>query len=132
MAHTLLVAPERRLAVIWLDGSVATDDIVAGLSALVARPAWEPAFDLVWDGRGIEMLLVDEAGLDAISTLTDAIRERLGTGRSAVVVRRDIDRAIAKLIRFRGRERKREFRVFDALDEALAWIGQPDLPARPA
>ncbi len=113
----------RKLALIIVEGVVVGADLVEVVSSLVADPVWQSGYSELWDGRCIQSLTVDLPSLDRITRTVKKIRRKLGPGRAALVVHREVDFLIARLLAYTLRSRIREIRVFLTMEEAREWLG---------
>lgn len=124
MAYSVRIDAPARRGLVALSGTVRGDDLVGAITGLYGHEDWEPAFDTLWDATGITELILDPVDLQRVMEAAGPYVQRLGTGRSALVVARDVDVAIAKLIlhRQKGDASQRDRRLFERLEEAIAWL----------
>lgn len=110
------------VAIVRLTGSITGTDLVRAAQAIVTHPNFEAGRPRIWDARGIAQVLLDiEQARRLRSVLEEHIRKPgHGTGRTAIVVDRDIDRDVAEFIRWYLRGRHIE--IFERMDEAQDWV----------
>ena len=122
MANQHVILPDLRLAVVTFSGAVRGAELSAATRAVYADPAWRPGFQKLVDARAVQRM---DVGLQDLRDLAEAGDEALaGPGALAVVQQDWLVRAIADL-GARALPFARPFRVFDALDPALEWLGFP-------
>lgn len=110
------------MAVVRLGGRITGHDIVEFAQAVADQPGFDPDWPRIWDARGVTQVLLDINEAREIRAIS---KERLQgtnpkTGRTAIVVERDIDRDVADF--FRWYLKGRSIRVFDSVDKACAWV----------
>ena len=126
MSFTYQIHREQRLAVAVSPAKLTSAEISAGMRQVFGDPAWQPGFDIIWDGRQIEQLLLTPEDIPEIMAVVEELSSRSGTGRSAVVVLRFMDYANARLFSARNRSpRGRNVRLFNTMAEAVTWLGVP-------
>ena len=127
MPYVTTVDPERRVGLVRAFGSVSGEDLAAADEALYHDSAWQPGFDEIWLCDGITEFSVLPHELKAVVRMeTDA---RVGTGRVALVMTRDVVRMIGELYQQMMAGLNREVNVVFSLDEAARWLGMPAPPA---
>lgn len=102
------------------------------MQALYEAPGWTSGFDALWDARGVTELLMGEDDVHAIVAQTRELTDRMGPGRGAFVLARDLDWMMARLLIHRARVPGRERRTFTTIEEALAWLDAPPVPLTPS
>lgn len=123
MPAVCTVLPPRRLGVVVLHGALDGPQFVAAMEALYEDPAWEPGFSALWDARRVRKLALDPEDVQALGRRIEALAERMGGGRAAFVVPDEFHRMIAVLIVRKAPRADRDRRMFEHLDDALAWLG---------
>ena len=124
MQYRFRIDAAHRLALAEISGPVDGPMCLAAIVALHADPAWDPAYDVIWDGRGITELVL---GTEDVKRNVEA-KSVDSYGRDLIVVSRDIDYLAARLEAHLARTRGKEMRVFRSLDDALAVLGMDELP----
>ncbi|NBC00246.1 MAG: hypothetical protein GVY15_05225 [Bacteroidetes bacterium] len=126
MAYRYRIDPTKERGVLTLHGAVTAAHIDAALCALTADATWQPGFDTLWDCRRIKKLVVEWDGARQVMQRLDALTERRGPGRAAVVAHRAVDESVAQLFRATSSTPQREIRLFRSMKQALAWLESPD------
>ena len=116
------VDPAQRLGTAVLDGRIDVEAFTAAMRALYEHPEWEAGFAALWDGTGITQLLIAPDDLAEIDRTYRDVEPRMGYGRGAFVMPREVAQIIAKLLMRRLANPQRERRLFDRVDEALLWL----------
>lgn len=122
MANSSQVDSRARLGILTLSGTVDVHDLLEAMSTLYDRPEWQPGFDVLWDASGITELIL---GPTDIRTIVEVVRSRavqIGHGRTAIVVFRDLDASIARLLTRLLQSDRRDRRLFQEHAVALAWL----------
>lgn len=122
MAFTIEVDPDERLGTVVITGVVDAPLILGAIEGLVDHPAWAPGFAALWDFRQTDRVSFDIEDLDRVTGRTRDLGGRIGTGRGAFVLHRELDQDIAAIIFRRVRSEGRERRTFNHVDHALAWL----------
>ena len=124
MAYTCAVKRRRALGVITLSGSVDDNELVEAMRDLYSSEGWSRGFNILWDGTEIAELVIDQPGLDQIVEETGEFQTRIGPGKSAFVVRRQLDESMTKIILRMTRTPERERRLFRKTKDALDWLSE--------
>lgn len=119
--------PDADAALVVLEGTVRWNHIVGAMLGVYDRPDSTPEVIVLWDARGITSLDLPPESVAEGKALLERLAPALDGGRSAFVVRREIDGEIALLLTRIGPRRRRECGVFYRIDEAVAFLGLPDL-----
>lgn len=119
MPFSYRIDTEHGLAVITLEGLVEGQTIIEALRAVTRDPAWLPTYDRLWDVREITRGDLDLKNQEA---MVNEAKEHPAP-RTAIVVRRDIDEAIARAFKAYLR-RSHPVEVFHSMEKALAWLGK--------
>lgn len=122
MAYSCTIDYERRVGVVTLSGSVSDREIVHIIADLYGNPAWEPGFNTLWDCSKISELIIEQSGLSRIVGEMNQYLDKAGSGRSALVVKRQLDESMAKLLVYMARTASRDRRVFKSREEADQWL----------
>lgn len=128
MPFEIKIHPGKGIGVIQVAGDVDTNTILDVFDALVTSDRWTPGFDMLWNCRAVESLVVAPSETDAIVRRLTELDPRIGRGRSAIVVERDIDRCFAQLMMCKKQDSGRERRLFDSAGLALRWLEGQDAP----
>lgn len=125
MAYQITFDPALRRATSRLRGVVTGAEFGEAMRALYLADDWAPAWNALWDFTAVTELVVDPADVEAILAVTQACEHRLGSGRTAFVLRDDMHRVVAALLLHRTRGIPRERRLCSSLIEAQAWLDAP-------
>lgn len=116
------IDPKRRLGIMTVRGTIDGAEIVAAAEALYGHPDWRRGFAVLWDGTGIKQLIVEPSDIAAIEELSPQMKPTMGSGRTAYVLPHETAEIIARLFFRRLPTPHRERRLFEHVDEALAWL----------
>lgn len=122
------VSPDASAALVVLEGYVRWRHLAGALLGLYDRPDSHPHVVVLWDAREIKSLDIAPDDVVAMKALVERLGPALDGGRSAFVVRREVDGQIAMLLARLGPRRRREYGLFYEMDQALAFLGRTDLP----
>jgi hypothetical protein len=125
MAFSCTVDRGRRLGIARVSGGVDTEELLQIIRALLEDPDWEPGFNILWDGCRITDLVVDEREMQTVASDALSRSDRLGEGKTAIVVTRDRSRELAHMFTALARHPGRDRRVFTSAREALEWLAVP-------
>jgi len=121
---TIQVDPARRLAVItWSPGVPVFNPWMTTMERLLSQPEFKPEFAVVSDWRAATGS-PDQAFVDAFLVFCQSIRRgRRLTGRWATVISADAmePSGLGRTAELQATEAGSEYRVFNDLEEALAW-----------
>ncbi len=117
------LATSERFACVTLEGAVTWSDIANAMRGLYGRPDADPSIRVLWDGRAIRSMVMHPEDLREMKALRVELAAGLDGGRTAVVVRRELDTMMAHLFSRQVRDTRREHRVFRDLDAALTFLG---------
>lgn len=109
---------------ITLSGSVADSDLMEAMKALYESEGWSRELNILWDGTAIAELVIGRKGLEQIVEVTGDFQNRIGSGKSAFVVRRQLDESMAKIILHMTKTTTRERRLFRSREDALEWLSK--------
>ncbi len=127
MSYLCRVLPDHHLGVALFSGPLTVDDFHGVLNQLYGNPAWKPGFDALWDAREVTELVLDEQDVSTVVHHIQRLADRKGPGRTAFVVPRDVDYAIARLLIWLTRNERRQRKAFRQMEEALVWLGREGL-----
>jgi len=121
---TIQVDPARRLAVItWAPGVPLFNPWMTTMERLLSRPEFKPEFAVISDWRGATGS-PDKAFVDAFLVFCQSIRRgRRLTGRWATVIPPDAMEppGLGRTAELQATEAGSDYRVFNDLEEAVAW-----------
>ncbi|ARA93480.1 hypothetical protein AWN76_010140 [Rhodothermaceae bacterium RA] len=127
MPYECRIFSDQHLGVATLYGPLVVDDFLGAMHGLYEHEDWHPGFAALWDARRVRELVLGERDVAAIVRCTRDLVPRMGTGRAAFVVPREIDHLIARLLIRLTQDERRERQAFREMTEALAWLGQEGL-----
>jgi len=122
MPFAIEIFPARMLGAVAFTGMITPVDIAAALEKLCGHDDWEPGHNELWALYGIDGIIATPANTDTFLEESERQVSRLGSGRSAVVVRSEIVLPYVYVLQIHTRESGREQRIFRQLDDALAWL----------
>lgn len=131
MRYHVTVLPARRIGIVRLSGAIDGGIICAALEGLYTHLNWQPSFNSLWDAASVRALAVSPAEASEIIARIAELAPRRGTGHTALVVRREMDAAFARMICARIGCSQRMTRIFRSLPRAIGWVGQ-DVRRTPA
>ncbi len=121
--------PHTELMVVTFSGRVTGSEINEFVAAILDSDAWDPACDALCDGREVLSLVLSTEDVKEAERLMAENAERLGTGRTAVVVPAHVHFGSMNLVGIKQeRLTSRALRVFEEMQAALEWLGR--LPAQ--
>jgi hypothetical protein len=115
---------------VWVEflGTVTSADVIGAIEATFAPAHWQEGSDVLWDGRGIERLLLDVEALEDIAGAKAAQAASRANSRSAVVASRDLDVEMAMMLSRYGEAQPRRVGVFRGVAKALAFLERTEAP----
>lgn len=128
MAYRVVIFPEQSLGVVELRDVVTSEEIATALHSMFGHESWQARGYALWDAREATALRIDPEGLSHIADWKDVYREERMGGRSAVLVRDEVDAEMALLI---GRYREtsgRDVTIVRSMIDALQFLGLDALP----
>ena len=130
MPVTVTIYPERRLTVTTCEGVVTDEEFLRAREQLLADPAFDPAFDRIWDFYAITENRVSEAvGVHLIATSPNSERQIC---RAVVVSERATPmKAVLDFID-RTRQANRRISAFPDRSSAEKWIATARVEFPPA
>ncbi len=124
MAFACDIDPDRNLGTVTLRDTVGAREFMDAMRALYDHPEWQPGFSALWDGSDIARLIIEPDDLAPISETYRQVEAKMGRGRAAFVVPRDVVHVIAQLLIHRLHYPDRERRAFVRLGDAVAWLNE--------
>jgi hypothetical protein len=117
------VYPERSLGIVSLRGMVTGSTIVELCINLYMDGSWRPGFDALWDGREITELALLPEDVDKILVLAQVLVDSVGSGKMAVVSRRELHQDLAMLFAIKSKGMPCSMQSFKTLNSAWDWLG---------
>jgi hypothetical protein len=121
---TIQIDPaQRRVVITWAPGVPVFNPWMTTMDQLLTDPAFKPEFAVISDWRGATGS-PDKAFVDAFLVFCQSLRRsRRLTGRWATVITADSPEpsGLGRTAELQAAEAGSDYRVFNDLDEALAW-----------
>ncbi|MEM6337491.1 MAG: hypothetical protein AAF752_13055 [Bacteroidota bacterium] len=125
----VLLQPEARVIRKRGHGQVTDDELANASRYALHHHDFEPGFDELWDGSRATDIIVDLKKMRRAVASERRNTPRIGPGRIAVVYNQTVYFALFRLYQvLTSPFTKREFRTFDTVAEAEAWLGVPPVP----
>ena len=124
MKHTLEIN-ENGFFTVKTEGDGDVGGIIAFLKDIVSHPQWKPGNKILLDHRALSIDAITRSGIEHVSAFFKTIGDKLGNGKIALVMNRDIDFGIA-----RAWENITEYDVdikiyvFRELEKATSWLNE--------
>ncbi|HLA64190.1 MAG TPA: hypothetical protein VK610_07165 [Rhodothermales bacterium] len=124
MAFSLHILPQDRLAVVRYGPAITGLDVVHAAEGVLTHEAWEPTYNVAVDWRDVRHLVLEPEHVTQLRETTRHLRDHLGPGRTAALIRRDADEVAAAVLLLRAwRHPDRARRIFRNVAAAEAWLG---------
>lgn len=123
MEYTLKVSKDGSFFSITTQGDGDVEGIISFLKAIISHPQWSPGNLILLDHRALKIDTITASGIEGVSAYFKSISDKLGNGKIALVMKRDIDFGIA-----RAWENITEYdvdiklNVFRELEKAISWL----------
>ncbi len=124
MGYTWLGLEESRLGFGRLEGVVTGREILDAAHRFFSDPDWRAGDLLLWDNRGIMKLAITPEEAGEILERARALKQHLGDGRAAAVIKSDLRMMGEHLIQMSELDPER-VRLFGSLKKAAEWLGIP-------
>ncbi len=111
-----------------LEGRVHWHHIAGAMVGVYDHPDTRPDVSVLWDARDVTHLVIVPDDVPPMKALIERLHPALDGGRSAFLVRREVEGELALFFARLGPKRRREFGVFYRLEQALDFLGRPELP----
>lgn len=128
MPWSATVDPDLRVGMVRATGYVTGRDIFLANEALYSDPAWQPGFDELWDCSDISEFVVDLDELKDVAAMEVEGKDRVGNGRVALVMTREVVQMVGYLYRRLVVESERPVEVVQTLEAGAAWLGLDGVP----
>lgn len=127
MRHRIAYDEERALFIVTTEGAGQPAGIIAFLDAILAHPRWRPGLSILLDHRKLSIEGIQSPGIEEVSRYFVAIGPRLGNGRIALVMNKDVDFGIARAWEMITEDEVAiSIRVFRNIDQARGWVTSKD------
>lgn len=127
MCHSIRIDKDRRLAQIRAKGMVNVLELQDIFLEMVAHEEWQAGFNILFDYREIENFDISSKDIDDITEWQASIDALIGDGRCAVVASRDFVYGMSRMWEILSSERSQQICVFRQINDAVAWLGYPEL-----
>jgi len=125
MEHAIEVEPGGRSFTVTTAGPGSAEGIIAFLDAIVSHPSWQPGHHILLDHRKLDIAEITVKGIDRVSHHFQKIGPRLGSGKIALVMKKDIDFGIARAWQLTTDAHvDMQIGVYRSMDEARMWLRQ--------
>ena len=123
MLHTLKVSDDGSLFTVTTSGNGDLQGIIAFLEDIISHPQWKPGNFVLLDHRSLSIHEIDASGVQGVSEFFISIGAKLGKGKIALVMNRDVDFGIARHWEIiTGDLVDIQINVFRDIDKATAWL----------
>ena len=125
MKHSLNINEDGSLFTIRTEGEGDVRGIIAFLKDIISHPKWKPGKFILLDHRELRIDKITMSGIDEVSIFFISIANKLGNGKVALVMGRDIDFGIARAWELvTDLDVDIRINVFRHIDEAIDWFKQ--------
>lgn len=122
------VDSDLRVGMVRATGYVTGTDIARANEALYSDSAWQPGFDEFWDCGTIAEFDVSPEEMKQIAGMEVEGQGRIGAGRVALVMTREVVQMVGYLYRTLVKEAERPVEVVPSLEAGAAWLGLGEVP----
>ncbi len=123
MEHVIEVGPDGRFFTVTTTGHGSAEGIIAFLDAIVSHPSWQPGNAILLDHRKLDIADITVEGIDRVSHYFQKIGPQLGSGKIALVMKKDIDFGIARAWELTTDAHvDMQIGVYRSIDEARKWL----------
>ena len=124
MKHAIEMEPDGRFTV-TTTGQGSAKGIIAFLDAIVSHPLWQPGNTILLDHRKLNIANITVEGIERVSHHFQKIGPQLGSGKIALVMKKDIDFGIARAWELTTEEDvDMQIGVYRSMDDARMWLRQ--------
>ena len=125
MKHTLSINEDGLLFTVKTEGDGDVMGIIAFLDDIIAHPRWKPGRSILLDHRDLKIDQITTSGIKKVSDYFKSIGNELGTGKIALVMKREIDFGIARAWEIlTDSDVDIRIHVFRRIEEAVDWLRQ--------
>lgn len=123
MKHSIEVNAGGTFFTVTTRGQGSVEGIIAFLDEIVSHVEWQPGRHILLEHRQLDIANIAVEGIDRISQYFQKIAPRLGNGKIALVMHKDIDFGIARAWELMTREYvDMQIGVFRSMAEARKWL----------
>lgn len=110
------------------EGKANVQGLIAFLKGIISHPLWKPGMSLLVDHRRLSLKDFSRAETETVVDYFVRIGDKLGSGKCALVMNRDVDFGIARSGELLASQRTDvDIRVFRSLEEAEDWLAEGSL-----
>jgi hypothetical protein len=125
MKHKLVANTSDMLFIVTTEGDGDVEGIISFLKDIISHPEWKPGFNILLDHQALEIDTIKSDGISKISSYFKSISSKLGSGKIALVMKRDIDFGITRIWEMITEpDVDIKIRVFRGLEKAKAWLDE--------
>ena len=125
MKHKLIVNTEDRLFTIITEGDGDVEGIKKFLIDITSHPEWKLGYNILLDHRKLKIDQITVDGIQHVSSYVKSISSKLGNGKMALVMKREIDFGITRAWEITTEaEVDIKICVFREIERAIAWLKQ--------
>ena len=123
MQHTIKADSTHNQFTVTTEGEGTVEGIIAFLKDIIAHSQCKPGVRILLDHRKLRVDKIKMSGVERVSSFFKAIGSKLGAGKLALVMQRDIDFGIARAWEIlTADDVDIQIEVFRSIDEARAWL----------
>ena len=123
MKHALKVSDDGLIFTVVTEGKGDVEGIIAFLKDIISHPQWEPGKRILLDHRALEIDDISASGVEDVAFYFVSISDKLGDGKIALVMNRDIDFGIARAWEsITNLDVDITIHVYRKLDDAIYWL----------
>jgi hypothetical protein len=127
MPYDITFDPGESIFRIRTTGTVSRDGFEQLLEGLLKHPKWRSGMSLLSDYSDAEASSLSADDVRDLAQFYASLKDRLGPGRSAIVVSDALAFGIARMgISIAELKVSRQFRVFRSVQDAEQWLKRPD------
>ena len=123
MEFNIVIDTTDNYAKVITSGHIDVSGIAGTLDAIVSDVNWNPGMNLVVDYSDSSTIDLNSEKVSAISHLVKAQKERLGSGKMAIVMTSDLDYGYARMFQLLTEDYiDKEINVYRDSESAIKWI----------
>lgn len=124
MIHTLEV-DKNGCFFIQTEGDGDVEGIIAFLKDIISHPQWKPGNNILLDHRALSINAISVSGINEVSAYFKSIADKLGNGKIALVMSREVDFGIARAWEnITTDDVDIKIYVFRELEKAISWLSE--------
>ena len=132
MKHTITVNSNHNQFLVTTQGDGHVDGFIAFFKELVSHPQWKSGSRILMDHRELHIDGIKMNGIEIISQFFKGIGPKLGGGKLAMVMKREIDFGLARAWEIlTADDVEIEIEIFRSFTEASQWLESNSIHTRP-